>query len=437
MVKCKNCGAVLEDDELFCHECGTKQEFEETGAGNQADEPIASEAKFCIYCGEEIESDSMFCPYCGKSQDVDEVKAEESQQEPCQDISEQNSLKEDIQSQEEPVYEYEEEEEKSRSWLWILLTILIAGGIGAWCYMSSYSNNSNSQQVPKTVSSDTIPISSETEVINDVPSSPLAFLEQFYKGEIGDQNYIEQHVTANVLNKLKRDYLYDCSTGDCLATWVFEAYPPGADLELDEGPIISSTDKNGRYKVDFKYSYYNGEQKGYETRTVYLTIIEIDGKYLISDYEEVENEIREVEQVTKETSMSSDDVDSSEKSISDTKSQVNNEINTSKAEDMYVYSNVDQMPSFPGGQGAMMQWISGNTRYPAIAAENGVQGRVVVRFVVEKDGSISDVHVTSPVDPSLDREALRVIKAMPRWIPGKRNGSAVRVKLTVPVTFKL
>lgn len=138
MVKCKNCGAVLEDDELFCHECGTKQEFEETGAGNQADEPIASEAKFCIYCGEEIESDSMFCPYCGKSQDVDEVKAEESQQEPSLDISKQESSKEDIQHLEEKtVYENEEEEWKSMSWLWVLLTILIAGVIGGCYYFQS------------------------------------------------------------------------------------------------------------------------------------------------------------------------------------------------------------------------------------------------------------------------------------------------------------
>ncbi len=332
---------------------------------------------------------------------------------------------------------YEEEEGKSMSWLWVLVVLLIAGGIGAWWYMNNGTNNSSSLPVPETMVADTIPTSSEMEETNDLPSSPLAFLEQFYKGEYGDEGYLEQHVTANVLNKLKRDYGYDCPSGDCLATWVFEAYPPGADLELDEGPIISSTDKEGRYKVDFRYTSYNGEQKGYETRSVYLTVIEIDGKYLISDYEEVRSENREAERVTQETNISSDYVDSKEESTLDTKSQVYNESNASKAEDMYVYSNVEQMPSFPGGQGAMMQWISGNTRYPAIAAENGVQGRVVVQFVVEKDGTISDVHVINPVDPSLDREALRVIRAMPRWIPGKRNGSAVRVKNTVPVIFKL
>lgn len=76
-------------------------------------------------------------------------------------------------------------------------------------------------------------------------------------------------------------------------------------------------------------------------------------------------------------------------------------------------------------------------KYPVIAVENGVQGRVLVQFVVEKDGKVTDVHVVKSVDPSLDKEAVRVVAAMPKWIPGKLNGSAVRVKYTVPVTFKL
>ena len=84
-----------------------------------------------------------------------------------------------------------------------------------------------------------------------------------------------------------------------------------------------------------------------------------------------------------------------------------------------------------------MQYLSSNIHYPAVAAENGVQGRVVVGFVVERDGSITDVNVMRSVDPSLDREAVRVVKNMPRWTPGKQNGSAVRVKYQVPVTFRL
>jgi protein TonB len=84
-----------------------------------------------------------------------------------------------------------------------------------------------------------------------------------------------------------------------------------------------------------------------------------------------------------------------------------------------------------------MSWLGSNIKYPVVAEENGVQGRVVCTFVVERDGSITDVKVVRGVDPSLDKEAVRVLKAMPKWIPGKQNGTSVRVKFTVPVLFRL
>ncbi|MBP7373702.1 MAG: energy transducer TonB [Prevotella sp.] len=102
-----------------------------------------------------------------------------------------------------------------------------------------------------------------------------------------------------------------------------------------------------------------------------------------------------------------------------------------------VFDVVEVMPSFPGGQGALMSYLNSHTKYPVVAQENGVQGRVTVSFVVERDGSITDVHVVRSVDPSLDREAARVVSTMPNWQPGKQNGSAVRVKFNVPVQFKL
>ncbi|MFA4180559.1 MAG: energy transducer TonB [Prevotella sp.] len=95
------------------------------------------------------------------------------------------------------------------------------------------------------------------------------------------------------------------------------------------------------------------------------------------------------------------------------------------------------MPSFPGGDAAMMQWLSVNITYPPIAEENGVQGRVIVRFYVGKDGAIYNPKVLRSVDPSLDKEALRVVKSMPRWIPGKQKGEPVAVYFTLPVTFQL
>ena len=92
------------------------------------------------------------------------------------------------------------------------------------------------------------------------------------------------------------------------------------------------------------------------------------------------------------------------------------------------------MPSFPGGTSGVMKYLSENIKYPVVAQKNGVQGRVVVSFVVERDGSITDVKVARSVDPSLDREAMRVVRSMPHWIPGKQNGSTVRVKYSMPIS---
>jgi len=108
-----------------------------------------------------------------------------------------------------------------------------------------------------------------------------------------------------------------------------------------------------------------------------------------------------------------------------------------KEEETKVFDVVEQMPSFPGGDAELMKFLSTHIKYPVVAEENGIQGRVIATFVVERDGSISDVKVIKSVDPSLDKEAIRVLKSMPKWIPGKQNGAAVRVKYTVPVTFRL
>ena len=102
-----------------------------------------------------------------------------------------------------------------------------------------------------------------------------------------------------------------------------------------------------------------------------------------------------------------------------------------------IFQAVEQPAEFPGGQSALMKWLSNNIRYPDAAQQNGVQGRVVVKFVVEKDGSISQASVVKGVDKDLDAEALRVVKRMPKWQAGKNNGQAVRSYFTLPVPFKL
>lgn len=106
-------------------------------------------------------------------------------------------------------------------------------------------------------------------------------------------------------------------------------------------------------------------------------------------------------------------------------------------EEQTIFEVVENMPEFPGGNAALMQFLSKNIKYPTIAQENGTQGRVIVQFVVNRDGSVVDPVVVRSVDPYLDKEALRVIGQMPKWKPGMQRGKAVRVKYTVPVMFRL
>ena len=107
-----------------------------------------------------------------------------------------------------------------------------------------------------------------------------------------------------------------------------------------------------------------------------------------------------------------------------------------KKNDM-VFDVVEVMPQYPGGQIAMLKYLMENIKYPEQAMKEGIQGRVTVRFIVEKDGSISDVKPVLSVHPLLNKEAVRVVESMPKWTPGKQNGKPVRVRFNVPVMFKL
>ena len=105
--------------------------------------------------------------------------------------------------------------------------------------------------------------------------------------------------------------------------------------------------------------------------------------------------------------------------------------------DPKVFDTVEQMPEYPGGMQAMIEFLQANMKYPEDAAKQKVEGRVMVQFVVETDGSISDVHVAKQVFPSLDAEAIRVVQAMPKWTPGKEKGNVVRVKYNLPIVFRM
>ena len=113
------------------------------------------------------------------------------------------------------------------------------------------------------------------------------------------------------------------------------------------------------------------------------------------------------------------------------------EVKQPEATDDKIFQVVEHQPEFPGGMEALMKHLSKEIKYPKEAQEKGTQGRVIVQFVVRKDGSITDAKIMKPVDPLLDAEALRVVSEMPNWIPGKQRGEAVNVRFTLPVTFRL
>ena len=113
------------------------------------------------------------------------------------------------------------------------------------------------------------------------------------------------------------------------------------------------------------------------------------------------------------------------------------EVEEEEVDEQEIFTIVEEMPEYPCGIAAAMKWIANELKYPAIAQENGVQGRVTVRFTINADGSVVDPVVVRGVDPHLDKEALRVIGKMPKWKPGKQRGKAVRVSYNLPVRFKL
>lgn len=102
-----------------------------------------------------------------------------------------------------------------------------------------------------------------------------------------------------------------------------------------------------------------------------------------------------------------------------------------------IYDIVEQYTEFPGGYSALTEWIDDNLKYPVEAAMDGIEGRVIVQFIVRSTGKVVDAEVVRGIAPSLDKEALRLINIMPSWIPGRQKGKAVNVRYTLPITFKL
>ncbi len=161
----------------------------------------------------------------------------------------------------------------------------------------------------------------------------------------------------------------------------------------------------------------------------------------IVDADKVKNEIVDMDTQKEDNTargvVNQEGADDADKFVAVKEQVVVQEPEPVKPKEEEIFQAVEQAAEFPGGTAALMKWLSNNIRYPETAQANDVQGRVIVKFVVEKDGSIGQATILKGVDKDLDKEALRVVKKMPKWQPGKNNGVAVRSYFNLPVTFKL
>lgn len=164
-------------------------------------------------------------------------------------------------------------------------------------------------------------------------------------------------------------------------------------------------------------------------------------EFLIQKDEDVKEEVKSADDVKDtSTALGSTDFDQGTDDLNIVREYQNEVIVEEKkpvVEENKVFTSVEQMPQFPGGENELLKWISNHIKYPTIAMENNVQGKVVIQFVVTRDGSIGEVKVARGKDPDLDKEAVRVVKTLPKFIPGKMNGQAVNVWYTLPINFKL
>ena len=191
------------------------------------------------------------------------------------------------------------------------------------------------------------------------------------------------------------------------------------------------------------------EHKSYAQREVdeslHRQAVELDEEMVeITKQEEVKPQPVEVPKQTTQLEIVNDDVEVEDIEINAEVEQnevieeyVAPEVVEEEVQEQEIFQIVEQMPEFPGGEGKLMEYVAKNIKYPQIARETGIQGRVFVGFVVEPDGSISNVKLLRGIGGGCDEEAMRVIKSLPKWKPGKQRGKAVRVSYQIPVFFKL
>ena len=242
-----------------------------------------------------------------------------------------------------------------------------------------------------------------------------------YSGPVNDLNEPngEGHAKFTNGDRVVGTFVDGKIEGDNIAFYFFNG-------DKFEGSMKSNKYKKGRYTVAKDGSYFVGTFKDnkpssgqwYDQNGKKIT----DGQLLLAQEGQIQTVKERDYPMTTKAVIPVDKVE---------------ERPVNKNEPDKIYTSVDQMPQYPGGESALMRFLSSHINYPPGAAENNIQGKVILQFVVEKDGSIGEVKVARSVDKDLDREAVRLVKSLPRFTPGRSDGQAVRVWYTLPITFKL
>ena len=387
----------------------------------------------CKECGQMISAKAEKCPKCGKS--VNEEPSSE-------------------------LYEEEVSSSGFKKYLPFALGAIVALGIVGYFFFSHSSNNyPNEDESTNTIAIESIStdvtstdqslkeeiIRSLEELFDDVMRGDIhTYNNKYFSSEfnriynevddidkrLAEEGYIGfwdfgfwDMAQDDVKMNIALNDVYNIKENEAMAKVMFKI--GSGDFSETKNEDIKVILENGKWVLDDVHGYKKQMTEYVEENSRHRTSDNIENNIpLINNTEEYQNEVvAEIPPVLKKEEPQIKVKEEREIEVED--------------EDETIYQVVENQPEFPGGTAALMQFLSKNVKYPENSQENGVQGRVIVQFVVNKDGTIVDPVVSRSVDPYLDKEAIRVVSSMPKWKPGMQRGKPVRVRYTLPVAFKL
>ena len=395
------------------------------------------ETKKCAHCGRTVLAISNTCKHCGQSFESEETIQNETietvPEQPHTDQSTDTGQHESVAQQQTPIAQPTEKRDNKKWWLSAIIGIIIVGLATYWVSREIEKEGNPPSNVGEEVMKDEEYPEAEDHIKSAAPQ--LSSEEEETKnGETGINVVLSAPKAIAKGEKVQLQY-------------TLKGGEPSGDMQISDeikgfdilfGPSVmqsySSSNINGKVTSDSNITYtWVLMAKSEGTYILPRGSIKVDGNIYTSNTVRIEvlppSEDKEKLTISKEDILSSnaDAIDIRELQPHSKEGMESNKI----------YEKVEAMPSFPGGDNGLAQFISTNLKYPVVAQESGIQGRVTIRFVVSQTGAISDVTVVRGIDPSCDKEAIRVVKAMPKWNPGMQGGKPVSVYFTLPIVFRL